>query len=163
MQGRDQTKEDFVKTVREHILDRITRERESILLSQHVIDNLLHLLVKLPLPLRAQEVVSGYDCFGGTNFSIRNNNDEVKGLGAKVATWLALENKVEVDHTGLEPSRGVNYYRFDLGDGFSLDVDCKYRPKCETVRVRHVVEETITLCGELPEGYERVEEKSDGN
>lgn len=143
-----------METVRKHILDRIAEHKQ-------VAKSLTQLLDKLPQELQEQEILSGYDAFGGKNFSIRNANDEVRGLGAKIATWLGLKDKVEVGHTGSNPIESTNYYRFDLGDGFSLDVDCKHRPKCETVRVRHMVEETISICGELPEGYERVEEGKD--
>lgn len=149
-----------MKAVRQIIFEKIQDQHKIIAAAERCVHNLQRLLIKLPLPLRTQEVQSAYWFAQGKAFALSNKNDQVRGLAGKVASWLGTEHRIDVQSTGQEPAQGTNYFEFDLGDGFRLDVDCKHRvkPGCETVRVRYVAEKTITVCGELPEGYERVED-----
>jgi len=145
-----------MKTVQQHMDDQISALRESIASKRREVASLLDVMGNLPSPLLEQKVPSIYTI--GRGIAIRNNNDEVPGLAAKIAGWTDMN--ADIERTSREVD-AITYFRFKMKNGVKVDVDVSYKAKCDRVTVRKMVTTQIFVCegDDVPEGYERVEDE----
>jgi len=130
-----------VSTVKEYVQDELDS-------SQKKVTELLHLLIDLPEEVGALE--SDYVAIYGGWLILRDTTH--KDLGAKIASLT--------DQTVIfKPvSRSRTAIFKDLGPFYKVDLD-RPNPKCRKVRVRRLATETtLEICGDIPEGYELLEE-----
>lgn len=147
-----------LKTFRERVLDLVEAEKERAQQSLKAADNMLAFLISTPTELRETPVGRVYG-ISSYHLCIKNTENQVPGLAANLATWLGLDDRAELQMTDPEDEDGgIQYFTFDLSPRFRLDIDCKPRdrPCCRKVRV--LEEKVITVCGELPDNYELLEE-----
>ena len=144
-----------MKTVQQHMDDQISALRESIASKRREVASLLDVMGNLPSPLLEQKVPSIYTI--GRGIAIRNNNDEVPGLAAKIAGWTDMN--ADIERTSREVD-AITYFRFAMKNGVKVDVDVSYKTKCDRVTVRKMITTQIFVCegDDVPEGYERVED-----